>query len=109
MKKITLVTLSLSTFLFSSFSEAGCVWRGGKRVCTPVKQVVVVNPRHYHPVSPWLAFSGIVGTTIIIDKTTGQPKADGKDSIVVETKLIEAGKVDVIEKDNKVIFIKGIG
>ncbi len=106
---ITLVALVLSTFPTDAF--AACRWVQGKgRVCTPVikKNVVVVNP-HYRSVNPWLAFSGVIGTAIIIDKVTGEPTVEGKDSIVVETKLVEAGKVDVIDKDGKVIFIKGVG
>lgn len=106
---ITLAALVLSTLPTDAF--AACRWVQGKgRVCTPVvkKSVVVVNP-NYRSVSPWLAFSGVIGTAIIIDKVTGEPTVEGKDSIVVETKLVEAGKVDVIDKDGKVIFIKGIG
>ncbi len=115
MNKLILTIIATTLFTYSMPSEAAsnCRWVQGKgRVCTPVvkKKVVVVNKdHHHHGVNPWTAFAGIVGTAIIIDKITGEPTIEGKDSIVIETKLIEAGKVDVIEKDGKVIFIKGIG
>lgn len=112
MIKTTLVLIAISSFTFASVSSAAakCRWIQGKgRVCTtvPNKKVVVVNPGPSY--NPWTTFAGVVGTAIIIDKVTGEPKVEGKDSIMVETKLIESGKVDVIEKDGKVIFIKGIG
>jgi len=115
MNKFIYVILTASIFSYSLPSEAAnnCRWIQGKgRVCTPVlkkTKVVVVKSGHHHSISPWSAFAGVVGTAIIIDKLTGEPKVEGKDSFVIETKLIEAGKVDVIEKEGKVIFIKGIG
>jgi len=113
MKNILFTLLAVTVFFYSLPSEAapGCRWVQGKgRVCTPVvkKSVVVVKPS-YHHVSPWAAFTGVVGAAIIIDKVTGEPSVEGKDSIVVETKMVETGKVDVIEQDGKVIFIKGVG
>ena len=114
MKKILVSFLAVSTFMATLPAESAttCRWVAGKgRVCTPVvkKKVVVVNPHHHHHASPWLAFSGIVGAAIIIDKATGKPSVEGKESIVIESKMIEAGKVDVVEQNGKVIFIKGIG
>lgn len=106
-----LVMTALLAVNFSANSAQTCRWVQGKgRVCTPVvkKKVVVVNPGHHHH-NPWHSFAAVVGTAIVIDKVTGEPTVEGKDSILVETKLIEAGKVDVIEKDGKVIFIRGIG
>lgn len=113
MRNLIVGLLAVTTIAASIPTEAAssCRWVAGKgRICTPVvkKKVVVVAPRHHH-VSQWLAFSGIVGAAIIIDKVTGEPKVEGKESIVVNTKLIEAGKVDVIEQNGKVIFIKGTG
>jgi hypothetical protein len=53
--------------------------------------------------------AAVAGLAIIIDKTTGEPSVQGKSSTVLETKLIKEGQVDVIEKNNEVYFLKGIG
>ena len=114
MKK-SIFICSVLLVVFSSSSFAGCRWVNGSRYCGNNNTVVVNNHRHavvvapsYHA-NPWAAFSAVVGAAIVIDAATGQPKVEGKESIVVETKLIEAGKVDVVDKGNEVVFIKGIG
>jgi hypothetical protein len=113
MKKTIILTLLLVTFSSSSF--AACRWVDGRRYCGNTNNTVVVK-KHSNVVvtsgyqaNPWAAFGAVVGAAIVIDAATGQPKVEGKQSIVVETKLIEAGKVDVVDKGNEVIFIKGIG
>ncbi|MCL1058010.1 hypothetical protein L2729_08340 [Shewanella gelidimarina] len=112
MKKTIVLTLLLVSFSSSSF--ASCRWVNGSRYCGN-NNTVVVNRHHSvvvtpgYQANPWAAFGAVVGAAIIIDAATGQPTVEGKESIVVETKLIEAGKVDVVDNGNEVVFIKGIG
>lgn len=112
MKKYFVLTLLLVTFSSSTF--AACRWVDGRRYCGNNNTVIVNKHSHVvvtsgNQVNPWAAFGAVVGAAIVIDAVTGLPKVEGKESIVVETKLIEAGKVDVVDIGNQVIFIKGIG
>lgn len=114
MKK-SIFICSVLLIVFSSSSFAACRWVNGSRYCGNNNTVVVNNHRHAvvvapsYDANPWAAFGAVVGAAIVIDAATGQPKVEGKQSIVVETKLIETGKVDVVDKGDKVVFIKGIG
>ena len=112
MKKTIVLAVLLVTFSSSSF--AGCRWVNGSRYCGNLNTVVVNNHHNVvvtpgYQANPLAAFGAAVGAAIVIDAATGQPKVEGKQSIVVETKLIETGKVDVVDKGDEVVFIKGIG
>ena len=106
------LALTLIGSLVSTTANAECSknWRG-ERVCTPPKRVVVVvKPRRHHNSHSdlWRAVATVAGVAIIVD-SLGNPTVEGKTSVVIETKLIKIGQVDVIEKAGQIYFIKGIG
>ena len=70
---------------------------------------VVTTQANQETIEQLLTDEMLLGAAIIIDKATGKPSVEGKESIVIESKMIEEGKVDVVEQDGKVIFIKGTG
>ena len=105
MKKLIMFLVGIS-FISSVQAHESRVWH--KHPHKPIKRVVVVKPSHHHHANPWAVVAAVAGIAVVLD-SAGNPKVAGKSTFVLETKLIESGKTDVIQQGDNVFFIKGTG